>query len=97
MATWHIHSGPFPFIAAGVDGEMWHWRITSGRHFTAITVRFSGPVLAATGSSLHPSVAAAAQSRGRSAVEACLGWSEPPREIAFDEPGRGPAFWAGRR
>ena len=94
---WQIHTGPFPFIAAGVDGEMWHWRITDGHHFTAVTVRFSSSIVSAERSTLERSTAAAIDSRGRLAVEACLGWHEPPREISYDAVGRGPSYWGGRR
>ena len=95
--TWRIHTGPFPFIVPDHNGELWLWRITDGRHFTSVTVNISSKVRSAALESLAPEIAAAIDTRGKSAVEACLGWSEPPREISLPLPSRPPTYWGGKR
>lgn len=93
---WRIHTGPFPFVAPPFDGEIWLWRITDGEHFTAVTVKFGRRVCEAEAESLVEPARSAVLLRGRSAIAACLGWPEPPREIAFDDPGSGPTYWGGQ-
>jgi hypothetical protein len=95
--TWRIHTGPFPFIVPNHTGELWLWRITDGRHFTSVTVNISSTVRLADRESLTPEVKAALDTRGKSAVEACLRWSEPPREISLGLPSRPPTYWGGER
>ena len=94
---WQIHTGPFPFVSADVDGTMWLWRITDGHHFTAVTVHFSLGVLEVKRASLNASTQRALETRGGAAVEACLPWREPPCEIRFERPGNEPSYWSGRR
>jgi hypothetical protein len=94
---WRIHTGPFPYVSPDVDGEMWLWRVTDDRHFTSITVRIGRPVLDAGEGSLDVATRRCLVSRGQAAVEACLTWREPPREICFDLPTAGPVYWRGRR
>jgi hypothetical protein len=95
--TWRIHTGPFPFIVPDYNGELWLWRITDGRHFTSVTVNISSKVRRATRESLAPEIKVALDTRGRSAVEICLGWSEPPREISLRLPSRPPVYWGGKK
>ena len=94
---WRIHTGPFPFVAPEVDGALWLWRITDGRHYTSITVTFHRLVLDAERPSLDRSTRAAIDTRGEAAVQACLTWREPPREIRFHHPAEQPSYWGGRR
>lgn len=95
--TWRIHTGPFPFIVPDHNGELWLWRITDGHHFTSVTVNISSKVRLAARDSLAPDVKAAVDTRGKSAVEECLRWSEPPREISLGLPSRPPTYWGGKR
>jgi hypothetical protein len=95
--TWRIHTGPFPFIVPDHNGELWLWRITDGRHFTSVTVNISSKVRLAARESLSPEVKAAVDTRGKSALEACLRWNEPPREISLGLPSLPPTYWGGER
>ena len=97
VVTWRIHTGPFPFVVPDHDGELWLWRITDGRHFTSVTVNISFKVSRATRASLSPEIKAALDTRGKRAVETCLGWIEPPREISFRHPSWPPVYWGGKR
>ena len=93
--AWRIHTGPFPLIVVGRREQLWLWRMTNDDHFTAIVVRLTEDVLLPEGQ-LAASVADAVTSRGQSAVQACLGWKEPPREITFGDPVGRPVYWGGR-
>jgi hypothetical protein len=95
--TWRIHTGPFPFIVPDHNGELWLWRITDGRHFTSVTVNITSIVRHATRESLAPEIQVAVDTRGKSAVEMCLGWIEPPREISLRFPMRPPVYWGGKK
>ena len=97
--TWRIHSGPFPYIV-DAGGQVWLWRITDGHHYTSTTVRFwlgEHDDVQRIGQGVSGVVEAALRSRGRAAVEGCLPWTEPPREITFSGPAAPPEFWSGRR
>ena len=94
--NWRIHTGPFPFMVHDLDAELWLWRITDGRHYTAVVVR-----LASGNQSGHDrdasERASAVATRGRSAVMRCLSWHEPPREILFLDGAEAPSYWGGTR
>jgi hypothetical protein len=92
---WRIHTGPFPLIIPGQKEQLWLWRITNEEHYTAVVVRLAADVLLPEGE-LSARVADAVATRGQSAVQACLRWSEPPREIFFADPVGKPRYWAGR-
>jgi hypothetical protein len=94
--TWRIHTGPFPFIVPDHNGELWLWRITDGQHFTSVTVNISFKVRRAARESLDSEIRVAVDTRGKSAVERCLGWIEPPREISLHLPSRPPVYWGGK-
>jgi hypothetical protein len=93
--TWRIHTGPFPFVVPGHDGDLWLWRITDGLHFTSVTVNISGGLRRADRGRLSDHVREAIETRGSSAVSKCLDWSEPPREITFQEGKSFPGYWGG--
>jgi hypothetical protein len=97
LVNWRIHTGPFPFIVPNHNGELWLWRITDGRHFTSVTVNINSMVRRASHESLAPEIQMAVDTRGKSAVERCMGWSEPPREISIRHPSRPPAYWGGKK
>ncbi|HJR45776.1 MAG TPA: hypothetical protein VJ927_09245 [Actinomycetota bacterium] len=95
--AWKIHTGPFPFIVQDFAGELWLWRVTDGTHFTSITVTFADTVRHRSPEELSQEVRKAVETRGRSAVSACLSWAEPPREIAYIAAAGTGSYWGGHR
>jgi hypothetical protein len=91
-----VHTGPFPVVAPRYEGQVWLWRIANASHFTAVIVKFGDSVLERDLDLLAARAREAVRTRGRTELDRCLRWDEPPREIVFEDPDADPEYWGGR-
>lgn len=87
---WKIDGEPERAALGDYDGGGWNWAVVtddSGVGRASVLVRFTGTVMSMGADALSERAAMGLESRGRTEVEAVLGWPEPPLEIEVHSDG----------
>ena len=92
---WQLKLGPSERTWGSYDGTVWEWRVDLDDLSKTVAVKISGTAIATYPNGVLPQEAAEAiASRGKSAVDKTLTWSEPPDEIEFTT-STGPVYSGG--